>query len=130
MLLRSKFSPFPQYFQYLFLIKGVYLQIHLLNLVVRFNIFLNSENLLCRSTDISKGFRGSLQVRDNESRLYLGRKVAEISHSPSNNGWKIAPLINLREDAIDGMITTYSTAVTNAASEILGRNVTERFRRP
>ena len=36
MLLRSNFSPFPQYFQYIFLIKGVYLHIHLLNLVVQF----------------------------------------------------------------------------------------------
>ena len=33
-------------------------------------VFLNSENLKCRSTDISKCFRGSLQLRDNESRLY------------------------------------------------------------
>ena len=33
-------------------------------------IFLNSANLICRSTDISKCFRGSLQVRDNETRLY------------------------------------------------------------
>ena len=28
-------------------------------------------NLICRSTDISKCFRGSLRLRDNESRLYL-----------------------------------------------------------
>ena len=34
-------------------------------------ICLNSENLICRTTDISKCFRGSLQLRDNESRLYL-----------------------------------------------------------
>ena len=34
-------------------------------------IFLDFENLICRSTDISKCFRGSLQLRDNESRLYL-----------------------------------------------------------
>ena len=33
-------------------------------------IFLNFENLICRSTDISKCFRGSLQLRDNESGLY------------------------------------------------------------
>ena len=33
-------------------------------------IFLNSANLICRSTDISKCFRGSLRLRDNESRLY------------------------------------------------------------
>ena len=34
-------------------------------------IFFSYENLICRSTDISKCFRGSLQLRDNESRLYL-----------------------------------------------------------
>ena len=33
-------------------------------------IFLNSAHLICRSTDISKCFGGSLQLRDNESRLY------------------------------------------------------------
>ena len=33
--------------------------------------FLKSENLICRSMDISKCFRGSLQLRDNESRLYI-----------------------------------------------------------
>ena len=32
--------------------------------------FLNTINLICRSTDISKCFRGSLRFRDNESRLY------------------------------------------------------------
>ena len=34
-------------------------------------IFLNTTNLICRSTDISKCFRGSLRFRDNESRLYF-----------------------------------------------------------
>ena len=34
-------------------------------------IFLYPENLICRTTDISKCFRGSLQLRDNESRLYI-----------------------------------------------------------
>ena len=33
------------------------------------NIFLNSSNLICRSTDISKYFRESLGIRDKESRL-------------------------------------------------------------
>ena len=32
-------------------------------------IFLNSANLICRSADISKCFRGSLQLGDNESQL-------------------------------------------------------------
>ena len=35
-------------------------------------IFLNSENLICRGTNISKCFRGPLQLQDNESRLYEG----------------------------------------------------------
>ena len=34
-------------------------------------IFLNSANLIYRSTDISKCFRGSLRLRDHESRLYV-----------------------------------------------------------
>ena len=33
-------------------------------------ISLNSANLICRSPDISKCFRGSLRLRDNESPLY------------------------------------------------------------
>ena len=37
-------------------------------------------------------------------------------------GWKFATLIGLRDEdkGIDTMITTYNTAVTDAASEILG----------
>ena len=33
--------------------------------------FLNSANLICRDTDITKYFRESLALLDNESRLYL-----------------------------------------------------------
>ena len=40
-----------------------------------FGIFLNSANLICRSTDISKCFRGSLRLRDNESRLYIDSRT-------------------------------------------------------
>ena len=36
-----------------------------------FGIFLNSANLICRSTDISQCFRGPLRLRDNESQLYM-----------------------------------------------------------
>ena len=36
-----------------------------------FRIFLNSAHLICRSTDISKCFSGSLRVRDNKSGLYM-----------------------------------------------------------
>ena len=37
-------------------------------------IFLTSANLICRSTDISKCFRGSLRLRDNMRRLYMHKK--------------------------------------------------------
>ena len=50
---------------------GVKLHIHLLNVVVRFIVFLNSANLICRGMDISKCFRESLGLRDNGSRLYI-----------------------------------------------------------
>ena len=38
-------------------------------------IFLSYENLMCGNTDISKCFRESLQLRDNESRLYITRNL-------------------------------------------------------
>ena len=50
--------------------KGVKLHVNLGHLVVRF-YFLNSGNLICRSTDISMYFRESLGVRGNESQLYI-----------------------------------------------------------
>ena len=46
-------------------------------LVVRF--FLNSGNLIYRSTGISVDFRESLRVRDNESRLYIVGKMARFA---------------------------------------------------
>ena len=53
------------------LTSGVKLYIHLLNVVVRFIVFLTSATLIFRGTDISKCFRKSLGIRDNESGLYL-----------------------------------------------------------
>ena len=51
----------------------VQLHIYLLNVVNRISSPTppNSANLICRSTDISKYFRESLGIRDNESRLYI-----------------------------------------------------------
>ena len=43
----------------------------MLNVVVRIISSLNSANLICRDTDISKYFIESLGIRDDESRLYL-----------------------------------------------------------
>ena len=37
---------------------------------ISIGIFLSSAHLICRSTDISKHFRESLRLQDNESRLY------------------------------------------------------------
>ena len=47
-------------------------------------IFLNSANLIFRSTDISQCFRGSLRLRDNESRLYY-----HVEQMLRNLGYKI-----------------------------------------
>ena len=45
-----------------------------------FGIFLSSVNLICRSTDTSKCFRGSLRLQENESRLLfqLGKFYLKI----------------------------------------------------
>ena len=47
------------------------------HLVVRF-YFLNSGNLIRRSTDISMYFRESLGVRDNVNRLYIGTPLFSL----------------------------------------------------
>ena len=49
----------------------VQLPTNLLNVVVTIIYFLTSANLICRDNDISKYFRQSLRIRDNESRLYI-----------------------------------------------------------
>ena len=43
-------------------------------------------------------------------------------------GGKFAPLIGLSDEDMDIMITTYNTAVTDAASEILGKE--RRWKKP
>ena len=45
-------------------------------------IFLNSENLICQCTDESKCFRGSLQLLDNESRLYIQFSIVLMTDYP------------------------------------------------
>ena len=70
LLLRSNFSSFCNIFN-ISVTSRVQLHIYLLNVVVRIIFFLNSVTLICRGTDISKCFRESLGIQDNESRLYL-----------------------------------------------------------
>ena len=49
--------------------------------------FLNTTNLICRSTDISKCFRGSLRFRDNESQLYFFRSIRLKRMVPRHTGY-------------------------------------------
>ena len=60
----------------------VQLHIYLLNGVNRISFSPNSANLICRSTDISKYFRESLGIRDNESRLYIQENEILTSFQP------------------------------------------------
>ena len=68
---RGEIAPlFHIFFQYVFT-SGVTLIVHLLNVVVRLFVFLTSGWMIFRGTDISKYFRESLEIRDNESQLYF-----------------------------------------------------------
>ena len=66
------------------LTSGVKLHIQLLNLVVRFIVFLTSAALIFRGTDISMCFRGSLGIRDNESRLYMNLWTYKVENNGIN----------------------------------------------
>ena len=89
------------------LTSGVKLHIHLLNVVVRFIVFLTSATLIFRGTDISKYYRESLGLRDNESLLYIKTSfqfksavmnswhsgiVVSVTRILSPSGWKQIPL--------------------------------------
>ena len=69
LLLMRSFSSFPQYFRYISYFKSPIIYIHA-KCGCSNIFFLNSANLICRGTDISKCLRESLEIRDNESRLY------------------------------------------------------------
>ena len=103
LLLGSNFFHLPQYFQYIFLTKGVRLHIHLWNLVVRIVFFLNTTILICRSTDISKCSRGSLRFRDNESRLYIYYPMqTQTSHTGLCSKCQVTVLnMNIRKEILN-----------------------------
>ena len=52
---------------------------------------------------------------------YIYKFVLYICTGRTTIGGKVAPLIGLSDEDMDTMITTYNTAVTDAASEILGK---------
>ena len=68
---REGIAPLFHIILYIFLNSGIKLHINLLNVVFRFIVFFTSATLICRGTDISKCFRESLGIRDNENRLYI-----------------------------------------------------------
>ena len=72
LLFRSNFTSFPQYVQYISNFKSPNTYIFVTSKCDCANyFFLNSANLICRGTNISKYFRESLGIWDNESRLYV-----------------------------------------------------------
>ena len=82
---RGKIAPKAPLFHNIFnmsLTSGIKLHNHLLNVVVRLIVFLTSATLIFRGTDISKCFRESLGIRDNESRLLYFRSFYfdQITH--------------------------------------------------
>ena len=70
---RSKFSPFPLYFQYIFMFRSQ-LTYSFVKCGCSIYFFLNFAYLICRGMYISKYFKESFGLRDNESRLYAGNE--------------------------------------------------------
>ena len=93
LLLRNSFSIFPQYFLYISNVKSP-ITYKFVKCDCSNYFFLNSENLICRGTDISKCFRESLGIRDNESRLYLCYRICEKFkiHSDTKKAKKLEEL--------------------------------------
>ena len=94
-----------------------------------FGIFLNSAHLICRSTDISKCFNGSLRLRDNASRLYIRKQHVHIRilHLYSNliaissfyRWWKIiySPLSSQRNQEVITSVTQKIYSFFTVASD-------------
>ena len=77
-----------------------------------FGIFLNSAHLICRSTDISKCFSGSLRLRDNESRLYNRFQLYEERDTDSAPMLLLPALVNTGEMAIHIVLSGYYLCLT------------------
>ena len=102
---RSNFSSFPQYFRYISNLKSP-ITIKFVKCGCSNYFFLNSKNLICRGTDISKCFRGSLGIRDNKSRLYnhlngvclLSHKCKLKGHNISKSNVSAAQVLQEKSD--------------------------------
>ena len=74
--------------------------------------FLSTTNLICRSTDISKCFRGSLRFRDNKSRLYIRHVIILNSDKfPERQSGKL--IISIVMDYIINLLFTLLQIVAN-----------------
>ena len=69
---RGEISSFPQYFQYISNFKRP-ITYTFVKCGCSIKFFFNSAMLICRGTNISKYFRESRGIQDNESRLYCSR---------------------------------------------------------
>ena len=67
---KEKFLLFSQYFQYIVNFRSQ-ITYSFVKCAYSIYFFLNSANLICRGTNISKYFREFLRLRNNECRLYL-----------------------------------------------------------
>ena len=68
MIVPGAITPLPNYFQYISNFRSQ-ITYSFMKCGGSLYFFLNSANLICRVTDISKYFRESLRFRDNESPL-------------------------------------------------------------
>ena len=88
LFLRSNFSSFPQYFHYISNFKSQ-ITYKFVKCGCSNHFFLNSANMICRGTNISKYFSESFGIRDNESRLYIvSRGGLPFIHD--ENGWTLS----------------------------------------
>ena len=113
-------------FIYIFLTSGVKLNIHLLNVVVQFIVFLTLSTLICRGTDISKYFSESLGIRDNESRLYIWKTLNISSDSPAPSMILVNYQALLSQKILQKYSGMLSTAVLISTLRLDCQNVTTK----
>ena len=83
---RGEIAPEEQFLLF-FTLFGIYIfnfrrqiNIHLLNVVVQFIVFLTLSSLICRGKNISKCLSESLGIRDNESRLCMISRIFRVKY--------------------------------------------------
>ena len=85
-------------------------------------ISLNSANLICRSTDISKCFRGSLRLWDNRSRLYFNITLYFDIITGSRNAYEI---FKYARNAIDPKVEFTRFDVPRAGLKLFAKHASQ-----